>query len=70
METIFRGQKCFDNWLNREPKHARIEDRFVLDDDNVGIVEGARWHGRHQRQRIFGYIAQSRARRTAARKAG
>ena len=56
--TIFRGQKCFDNWLNGEPKHARIEDGFVLDDDNVGIVEGARWYGRHQRQGVFSYIAQ------------
>src|SRR5674536_270379 len=34
IETIFRGQKCFDNWLNRQPKQPQIEDRFVLDDDN------------------------------------
>src|SRR5260370_30480463 len=36
MATVFRGQECFDNGLYREPEHPRIEDRFVLDHDNVG----------------------------------
>ena len=68
METVFRRQKCFDGWLNRKPEHARIEDRFVLDDDDVGIVEAARRYGRHQRQRVFGDIAQSEPAGLAARK--
>src|SRR6267154_805205 len=58
METMFRRQKRFDNWLDRETKDARIEDRLMLDNDNVRIVRPARRYGRHQRQRVFGYIAQ------------
>ena len=58
METVLRRQKCFDGWIDRQPKYARIENQFVLDHDNVGSVEGACGHRRHQRQRILGYIAE------------
>ena len=34
---------------------------LMLDDDNVGKVEAARGHRRHQRQRIFCHVAQSEA---------
>ena len=59
MESLLRRQKCFDRWFNRQPEYARIEDQFVLNYDNVGIVESARGHGRHQRQRILGHIAEN-----------
>src|ERR1700735_219654 len=59
MATVFRRQKGFDTRFTREPKHARIEDRFVLDHDNVRIVVAARCYGRHQRQRILGDIAEN-----------
>ena len=36
---------------------SKIE--LVLDNDNVRIIGAARWYGRHQRQWVFGYIAQS-----------
>src|SRR5258708_24143680 len=58
MDTTYRGQKCFDDWFSRKPIHARSEDGFVLDDDNVGIVEAARRYSSHQRQRVFCDIAQ------------
>ena len=61
MEAAFRRQKGFDNGLNWKPIHAWIEDGFMLDDDNVGIVEGARWYSRHQRQAVAGDIAQGQA---------
>lgn len=61
METIFRGKERVGNRLNRKSIYPRIEDRFVLDHDNVGIVGGACGHGRHQRQRVVGDIAQSQA---------
>ena len=35
---------------------SKIE--FVLDDDNVWIVEGTGWNGGHQWQGIVGNIAQ------------
>ena len=58
IKATLRRQKRFDNGLNGEAKNARIEDRFVLDDDNVWIVEGAGWNSRHQRQPFAGDIAQ------------
>ena len=70
IERILRRQKGFDNRFDRKPVDARIEDRFVLDHDDVGIVEAARRYGRGQRQRIAGRYRSERGRRTAARKAG
>ena len=42
MEAILWGQKRFDSRLDRKSKNARIENQFMLDDDNVGIFDGAR----------------------------
>ena len=61
MEAILWGQKRFDSRLDRKSKNARIEDQFMLDDDNVGIFDGARRYGRHQRQRVICNIAQSQS---------
>ena len=58
MEAIRWGQKRFDGRFDRKSKNAGIEDQFMLDDDNVGVVDGARRDGRHQRQRVICNIAQ------------
>ncbi len=42
MEAILRGQKRFDGRFDRKCENAGIEDRFMLDHDNVGVVDGAR----------------------------
>ena len=59
--TLFRRQECLDNRLHRKSEDARIEHRLMLDDDNVGKIEAARRHRRHQRQRIFCYVAEREA---------
>ncbi|HKG72787.1 MAG TPA: hypothetical protein VKA79_00970, partial [Aestuariivirgaceae bacterium] len=46
MEAILWGQKRFDSGLDRESENAGIKDRFMLDDDNVGVFGGARGYGR------------------------
>ena len=61
MKAALRREKRFDNWLNGKPINARIKDQFVLDHDNVGIVEGACRNSRHQRQAVAGDIAQGQA---------
>ncbi len=58
MEAVRRRQESFDGRLDRKSVNAGIEDRFMLDHDDVGVIDGARRHGRHQRQRVVGDIAQ------------
>src|SRR6185369_823178 len=61
VETIPWRQKSFDRRLDRKPQNAGIEDRFMLDDDDVGVVDGARRDRRHERQRVICDIAQSQS---------
>ena len=58
MEAIRRRQKRFDGRFDRKSENAGIEDGFMLDHDDVGVVDGARRDGRHQRQRVICNIAQ------------
>ena len=58
MEAIRRRQKRFDGRFDRKSENAGIEDEFMLDDDNIGVVDGARRDGRRRRQRVICDIAQ------------
>ncbi|MGH9614935.1 MAG: hypothetical protein ACRD4P_17870, partial [Bryobacteraceae bacterium] len=58
IETVLRGQKRFDSRFDRKSKNAGIEDRFVLDDDDVGVFDRARRYGCHERQWFIRNIAQ------------
>src|SRR5690349_10123064 len=57
--TVRRGQECLNDRLDRQSKRSRIEDRFVLDDDDVSRLGGARRHAFLQGQRLICDVTQS-----------